>query len=338
MSAVPAHPRDALFAGEKPFPSIAVCEHIAGSEKLILKSFALQEEIGPLFDLTCDCEDGARPGQEIEHAKMVARLLASPGNRHRMAGARIHDATHPSWRQDVEILLGEAGELIAYLTLPKIDSARQALTMIDHVRESAVRLGLAREIPIHVLLETHGGIREAHQIAALPWMQTLDFGLMDLVSAHHGAIPASAMRSPGQFEHRLLVRAKTELAAAALANGIVPADGVTLDIRNPQTAHQDALRARGEFGFLRKWSIHPTQIMPIINAMKPEHSEVQAGADILMAAQKAAWGPIQFEGEMHDRATYRYYWELLQKAKVTGMTLPTEAERAFFQPIISSTQ
>ena len=330
MNAVPAHPRDALFAGEKPFPSIAVCEHIAGSEKLILKSFALQEEIGPLFDVTCDCEDGARPGQEVEHAKMVARVLLGSANRHRMAGARIHDATHPSWRQDVEILLGEAGEHIAYLTLPKVDSARQALTMIDHVRESALRLGLAGEIPIHVLLETHGGIREAHQIAALPWMQTLDFGLMDLVSAHHGAIPASAMRSPGQFEHKLLVRAKTELAAAALAQGIVPAEGVTLDIRNPQTAHQDALRARREFGFLRKWSIHPSQIMPIIDAMKPEHSEVQVAAGILVAAQKVDWGPIQFEGEMHDRATYRYYWELLQKAKVTGMSLPAEAQQAFF--------
>ena len=330
MNAVPAHPRDALFAGEKPFPSIAVCEHIAGSEKLILKSFALQEEIGPLFDVTCDCEDGARPGQEVEHAKMVARVLLGSANRHRMAGARIHDATHPSWRRDVEILLGEAGEHIAYLTLPKVDSARQALTMIDHVRESALRLGLAREIPIHVLLETHGGIREAHQIAALPWMQTLDFGLMDLVSAHHGAIPASAMRSPGQFEHKLLVRAKSELAAAALAQGIVPAEGVTLDIRNPQTAHQDALRARREFGFLRKWSIHPSQIMPIIDAMKPEHSEVQVAAGILVAAQKVDWGPIQFEGEMHDRATYRYYWELLQKAKVTGMSLPAEAQQAFF--------
>ncbi len=330
MSAAPAHPREALYAGEKPLPAIAVCEHIAGNEKLILKSFSLQEELGPLFDLTCDCEDGAKAGQELEHAKMVARLLCSQANRHQKAGARIHDATHPAWRKEVEILLGEAGDRIAYLTLPKITSAAQALGMIDHVRESALRLGLARVIPIHVLLETHGGIREAHQIAALPWMETLDFGLMDLVSAHRGAISASAMRSPGQFEHKLLIRARTEVAAAALAQGIVPADGVTLDIRNPEIAYQDALRARREFGFMRKWSIHPTQIMPIINAMRPEHSEIRAGAGILLAAQKIAWGPIQFEGEMHDRATYRYYWELLQKAKVTGMTLPAEAEKAFF--------
>jgi citrate lyase subunit beta/citryl-CoA lyase len=324
------HPRDALFSGEKAFPSIPVCEHIAGNEKVILKSFVLQDEIGPLFDVTCDCEDGARPGQEREHAHMVARLIAGSSNRHRKAGARIHDGTHAFWRDDVEILLGEAGKDIAYLTLPKVDSAKQAATMIEHIQATAVRLGIRREIPIHVLLETHGGIREAHGIAALPWMQTLDFGLMDLVSAHHGAIPASAMRSPGQFEHKLMVRAKTELAAAALANGVVPADGVTLDIRNPQTAHDDARRAKQEFGFLRKWSIHPTQIRPIIDAMKPELTEVQAGAGILLAAQKAGWGPIQFDGEMHDKATFRYYWELLQKAKVTGVVLPPEAEQAFF--------
>lgn len=329
-AAAPLHPRDALFAGEKPFPAIPVCEHIAGNEKVITKSFALQDEIGPLFDITCDCEDGARPGQEVEHARMVARLIASPANRHRLAGARIHDETHPAWRRDVEILLGEAGHHLAYLTLPKVNSARQTGLMIEFIQVTASRLGLGRQIPVHVLLETHGGIHEAHRIAAQPWVQTLDFGLMDLVSAHHGAIPASAMRSPGQFEHHLMVRARTELSSAALANGVVPADGVTLDIRNPQTAFEDARRARQEFGFLRKWSIHPVQIRPIIDAMKPELTEVRTGAGLLIAAQKAGWGPIQFDGEMHDRATYRYYWELLQKARVTGVALPPEAEQAFF--------
>ncbi|HRE14330.1 MAG TPA: CoA ester lyase, partial [Usitatibacteraceae bacterium] len=41
----PRHPKDALFAGEKPFPVIPACEHFAGSEKLILKAFDLQERL-----------------------------------------------------------------------------------------------------------------------------------------------------------------------------------------------------------------------------------------------------------------------------------------------------
>jgi citrate lyase subunit beta/citryl-CoA lyase len=187
-----------------------------------------------------------------------------------------------------------------------------------------------REIPIHVLIETHGALRDAHEIAALPWLQALAFGLMDFVSGHHGAIPASAMRSPGQFEHKLLARAKAEVVAAALANGIVPAHNVTLDLKNAYVTYEDAWRARQEFGFLRMWSIHPSQIQPIVDAMKPDYSEVQDGAAILLAAQKAEWGPIQYAGELHDRATYRYYWEMLQRAKLTGVSLPAEAEHSFF--------
>jgi citrate lyase subunit beta/citryl-CoA lyase len=53
------HPNEALFQGEKPFPAIPCCEHFAGSEKLITKALSFQEELGPIFDITCDCEDGA---------------------------------------------------------------------------------------------------------------------------------------------------------------------------------------------------------------------------------------------------------------------------------------
>jgi citrate lyase subunit beta/citryl-CoA lyase len=161
-------------------------------------------------------------------------------------------------------------------------------------------------------------------------VQVLDFGLMDFVSGHHGAIPASAMRSPGQFEHRLLARAKTEVVAAALANGRVPAHNVTLDLKNPYNTYLDARRARNEFGFLRMWSIYPAQIRPIVDAMAPDHSEVADGAAILLAAQQADWGPIQYAGELHDRATYRYFWDLLRRAHAAGIKLPAEAERAFF--------
>ncbi len=324
------HPSEALFKGEKPFPVIPSCEHFAGSEKLIAKALALQGELGPIFDVTCDCEDGAPAGQEKAHAEMVVRVLNSPANAHRMAGVRIHDPSHPAWKQDVDVVVSGAGDVLAYLTIPKATSAAQVAEMIIHIEQVAARHCRRRQIPIHALVETHGALREADEIARLPGMQVLDFGLMDFVSGHHGAVPASAMRSPGQFEHRLLVRAKTEVVAAALANGIVPAHNVTLDLKNADQTYQDARRARHEFGFLRMWSIYPTQIQPIVDAMKPDYSEVQDGAAILRAAQAAGWGPIQYGGELHDRATYRYYWEILQKARVTGVPIPGDAAKAFF--------
>lgn len=324
------HPNEALFGGEKPFPLIPTCEHFAGSEKLILKALSLQDSIGPVFDITCDCEDGAASGQEREHAEMIVRVLTSDANKHKMAGARIHDYTHPAWKQDIDILVAGAGNVLSYITIPKCTDISQAQEMIAYLQKMATFSGVERVIPVHILIETHGALHQVHDIAKLPWLQVLDFGLMDFVSAHNGAIPASAMRSPGQFEHRLLARAKTEVTSAALGNGVVPAHNVTLDLKNAETTYSDALRARNEFGFMRMWSIYPTQIQAIVDAMKPNFDEVVDAANILLSAQAADWGPIQYAGELHDRATYRYFWEILQKAKLTGVGISEEATAAFF--------
>lgn len=324
------HPNDALFEGEKPFPIIPSCEHFAGSEKLIVKALELQDKLGPIFDITCDCEDGAPTGKEVEHAEMIVATLNSEKNKYKQAGVRIHDYSSPHWRQDVDIIVKGIGNVTSYITIPKPTTAAQVKEQVGYIQDVCKQNGITREIPIHILIETHGALHEIWEIASTPWVQVLDFGLMDFVSGHMGAIPASAMRSPGQFDHRLLSRGKSELVAAALANAVVPAHNVTLDLKNTHQTYADASRANKEFGFQRMWSIYPTQIQPIVDAMKPDFGEVQVGSDILVAAQKAEWGPIQHLGELHDRATYRYYWELLQRARVSGIKLGEEAEKAFF--------
>jgi len=323
------HPRDALFGGERPFPVIPSCEHFAGSEKLIGKAFELQGKLGPIFDITMDLEDGAPAGREKTHAEMVVAMQTSAANQHGMAGVRIHDPAHGAWRQDVDVVVRGAGERIAYLTIPKPTAAAQVVEVVKYVQEVARGAGIQREIPIHVLIETHGALRECFEIAAVPWVQVLDFGLMDFVSGHHGAVPSSAMKSPGQFEHALIARAKAQVVAAALGAGVVPAHNVTLDLKNEYQTYSDARRANQEFGFLRMWSIYPAQIRPIVDAMSPDFSEVTRACEILLAAEAASWGPIQHAGDLHDRATYRYFWELVQRAHVSGQKLPDEALRWF---------
>lgn len=321
MSALP-HPDLVLFQGETPFPILPAVDHYAGSEKLMRKALNLQQELGPVFDITCDCEDGAHAGAETEHAAMAAGIVMSDENRFNRVGARIHDITHPHWEADVDILVGKAGSRLAFLTLPKPRSVADVAKQIDAIRDAEARHGIEREIPIHVLIETHGALRDAWEIAALESVESLDFGLMDFVSGHHGAIPGSAMRSPGQFDHPLVARAKCDIAAAALANGVVPAHNVTTELKDLDYIRRDAERARQEFGYLRMWSIHPNQIVPIVEAMRPNFSEVEDACQILVAAQDKHWGPIQHAGKLHDRASYRYYWELLKRARATGMEIP----------------
>ena len=324
------HPSDILFPGEKPFPILPAVDHYAGSEKLMKKALLLQHELGPIFDITCDCEDGAHAGAEREHAEMVAAIIMSEDNRFGRVAARIHDFTHAHWRQDLEILISLAGRRLPFITLPKPRSVDDVRQQIAALREAEHRAGLAQQIPAHVLIETFGALRDANAIAALPGVESLDFGLMDFVSGHHGAIPGSAMKSPGQFQHPLIIRAKCEISTAALANGVIPTHNVTTELKDLDVIRHDARRARNEFGFLRMWSIHPNQIVPIVEAMRPDFSEVETAAAILIAAQDNDWAPIAHNGLLHDRASYRYYWELLARARSTGMSIPSAGEQRFF--------
>ena len=324
------HPGDILFPGEKPFPSLPAVDHYAGSEKLMKKALQLQNELGPVFDITCDCEDGAHAGAEREHAQMAAAIIMSDDNRHGRVAARIHDITHAHWQADLDILVSLAGSRLPFITLPKPRGVGDVRVQIAALRKAEVAAGLQRQIPVHVLIETLGALRDAWEIAALPSVESLDFGLMDFVSGHHGAIPGSAMKSPGQFEHPLVARAKCEITTAALANGVVPTHNVTTELKDLDVIRNDARRARNEFGYLRMWSIHPNQIMPIVEAMRPDFSEVETATAILIAAQDKDWGPIAHDGKLHDRASYRYYWELLARAHAMAMTLPAEAQQRFF--------
>ena len=304
-------------------------DHYAGSEKLMRKAVGLQAELGPIFDITCDCEDGAHAGAEREHAEMAAGIVMSNDNRFGRVAARIHDVTHAHWRQDLEILVSRAGRRLPFLTFPKPRSVDDVKEQLAYLRRVESNVGLEREIPVHVLIETLGALRDAWAIAALPSVESLDFGLMDFVSSHHGAIPGAAMKSPGQFDHPLVARAKCEIANAALANGVIPTHNVTTELKDIEVIRNDARRARNEFGYLRMWSIHPNQIVPIVEAMRPDFSEVCAASEIILAAGAADWGPIRHEGKLHDRASYRYYWELLCRARQTGIELSPEVRTLF---------
>jgi len=318
------HPSEVLFQGKRQPLLLPACDHYCGSEKLMRKSMALQQELGPVFDITFDCEDGAAAGSEVEHALLVTQLINSEDNRFNRIGVRLHDTKSVHFAGDVAAIVGACAARLAYVVLPKVESAAEVIRAIDLINQHAAKAGRS-DLPVHVLVETHGALREAYDIAALPQVECLSFGIMDFVSAHYGAVPASAMRTPAQFTHPLVVRAKLEMVAACHAHGKVASHNVTTDIKDSAIVANDAQRAGAEFGFTRMWSIHPDQIKPILKAFTPRLSEVNEATNILTEAMNAGWGPIAQHGRLHDRASYRYYWTVLQRAKLAGLALPEAA-------------
>jgi citrate lyase subunit beta/citryl-CoA lyase len=152
---------------------------------------------------------------------------------------------------------------------------------------------------------------------------------MDFVAAHGGAIPAAAMGIDGQFTHPLVVRAKLEISSACHAHGKVPSHGVVTEFRNQAAFRAAASRAANDFGYTRMWSIHPDQIRTIVEVFAPSADEIHKASQILLGAEAANWAPISFDGKLEDRASYRYYWQVLERAHGTGRELPVAARGWF---------
>ena len=322
------HPRDALVDPGDAAPDLPVCDHYAGVELRMRKSLELQAELGPVFDVTLDNEDGAPVGSEIEQAHLIAELLGSAANRFGRVGVRLLPARHPRFA-DVAATVLHSARAPAYLMLPK----PEGLADLQHAAQAIDALGGTR-VPLHALIETHGALAEVAALAAHPRIESLSFGLMDFVSAHRGAIPQSAMGAQGQFEHPLVLRAKLEISAACHRHAKVPSHSVVTELRNTRALSEAAEKASRLLGYTRMWSIHPAQIRPIVEAFAPTAAEVDEAIAIISAAQAADWAPIRHRDALHDRASYRYYWQVLQRAERTsfqgGPQLPAELRRAWF--------
>lgn len=330
MSASSVHPAQVLLGAQGGTLRLPVCDHYSGVEARMVKSLQLQAEMTAefghcVFDVTLDCEDGAPVGQESAHAALVARLAATAPQGARVA-ARVHTVDHPAFANDMATILGEAGHRLCHVMVPKVESVDDVLRA-----ERALEAASATHVPLHVLIESPAAVQRAFEIAAHPRVQSLSFGLMDFVSAHGGAIPASAMTSAGQFAHPLVVRAKLEIAAACHAHGKVPSHCVVTEFSNPAALQGAAEQAATQLGYTRMWSIHPGQIRPILAAFAPAQAAVDEAARILSAAAHVDWAPISVDGVLHDRASYRFYWQLLERAHQTGRALP-ETALAWFAP------
>ena len=97
-----------------------------------------------------------------------------------------------------------------------------------------------------------------------------------------------------------------------------------------------ALGAAAALGFQGKMCIHPDQILPIVRGMQPSAEEIGDATAILLAAQAADWGPVGHRGKLHDRASFRYFWQVIERARRTDQraryvrpSMPTKSTSAW---------
>src|SRR5690606_6305456 len=141
----------------------------------------------------------------------------------------------PWWEEELSLLVPGLGPRLTHLTIPKVSGFAHVERLVTRMRQ----LG-GEAIPLHIPVEEPGRFPDLQRIAEHASVRALEFEIMDFLSASGGVLPATAMRSPEQFEHALVVDAKVQIARAAMFAGKIATHNVTIAARDAAQTRSDA--------------------------------------------------------------------------------------------------
>ena len=311
----------------------------------MLKSLALQAEMAREFGacgfgFTLDCEDGASVGGERDHTQMV-RDNANPvrgtsaGETTRKVArvaVRSHPVDHPAFQKCVDTMIGGAAADLCHVMFPKVESLADVELAVIMIDRAATMFGKLSPLPLQVLIESAVASGQTQIMATHARVQSISIGLTDFFSSHGGVIPGgemgvgllTSMEGIDQFFHLLVLRAKLEISAACRAQGKVPSHCVVTEFRDTTVIQAAAVRAFRSLEYSCMWGVRPARIGLILVASASQTDEIDLAVNIILSNVKTDWAS-RYLGQLHDRASCRYFWQVLERAHQTGTPLANEA-------------
>lgn len=246
-----------------------------------------------------DLEDAVAAGEKTDARKAIANWFATASDSDRARTVIRINAVGTSALNDDVTLLQEVRA--AAVMLPKSEHPAQVATIRD----------AAPSCRVLALIESARGVAMAHEIAKAEGVACLVFGTLDY---------ALDLDIDISNDSEGLVYAAGVLAVASRAANLpAPVAGVTPQLEDEQRLVADLAWAR-RHGFGAKLCIHPKQIAPIHDALRPAPAAI-AWAQRVLAADAASPGAAQLDGRMIDRPVVLQAQRTLQR---TGQHTPTQ--------------
>lgn len=179
-------------------------------------------------------------------------------------------------------------------------NARKAAVMLPKAQDGVVLTSLdaAQVVP---LVETAAGVQRVDEVCAAPGVVRVAFGSIDL-AGELGVAPD---------DHLALAYARSALVMACSAAGLPgPIDGVTTALHDTETLLADLRHAR-RLGFTGKLCVHPSQVAPLHDSLKPAPSELDWARRVLAAAADGA--AAQVDGQLVDRPVIERARRLIER-------------------------
>lgn len=225
-------------------------------------------------DIVCiDLED-AVPEGEKEAARSAALAAISSDSR---IAIRLNALSTRAGIADL-LALAQATSRPSLLLLPMIEHAAEVAIARRVLDDAAMSL-----VP---LIETVEGLDNAARIAADPGVAMVMLGGADL-SAQLGVTLS--------WEPLLLARQRLVMAAAAAGKPAIDVPFVHLDDGNGLV--EETRRAKA-LGFKAKAAIHPAQIGPIHEVMRPTADEIAEAREAEAAFNASGGAAVRFRGKM----------------------------------------
>src|SRR5581483_9833865 len=297
------------------------CLSVPGSsEKMLAKGPTIPADMTFL-----DLEDAVSPLEKEAARPKVVDAIKNLDWGDRVLCVRVN-AWDTEWTTfDVIEVVGNAGERLDEIMLPKVQSAAEVVAMDLLLTQVEKNVGLPPgHIGIEAQIETARGIINVAEIcAASPRLETIILGPVDMSASMEMPSLAGGLHIPeypGHYFHYVFVK----ILIAGRANGLQVIDGPYVKVRNAD-GFREFCRRTQILGYDGKWALHPDQVTILNEVFSPTQEQFDKAWDVLDAYEKATTegerrGAVMFGDEMIDEASRKVAVKVVKRGERNGMT------------------
>ncbi len=270
-----------------------------------------------------DLEDSVAPlEKEAARAKVVEAIRRQSWDE-RVLCVRVN-AWDTEWTYgDVIDVVGNAGERLDEVMLPKVQSAAEVVALDLLLTQVERKNGLpVGHVGIEAQIETTRGLINVEEIcAASPRLETIIFGPADFAASMEMPVLTGGVQIPeypGDHFHYVF----SKILMAGRANGLQVIDGPFLKVRELDALRDFAQRTR-VLGYDGKWALTPDQVGVLNEIYSPTQEQFDRAWDILdayaTATQDERKGAVMFGDEMIDEASRKMALKFVSRGERAGL-------------------
>jgi citrate lyase subunit beta/citryl-CoA lyase len=296
------------------------CLSIPGSsDKMLGKGPGLPADM-----VFLDLEDAVAPKEkEMARGKVVDAIRGQDWG-DKVLCVRVNDWSTKWTAYDVMAVVGNAGERLDEIMLPKVENAAQVVALDMLLRQVEIASGLPiGHIGIEAQIETTRGLINVEEIcAASPRLETIIFGPADFAASMEIPVLTGGVQIPdypGDHFHYVF----SKILMAGRANGLQVIDGPYLYIRDSDGFRDYCKRTR-TLGYDGKWALHPDQVTILNEVFSPTQEQFDKAWDILeayrVATEDEGKGAVMFGEEMIDEASRKMAIKFVSRGERAGLS------------------